>query len=68
MRVPHWIVDGTGMVMLMGELMRNLAEADKGEIDMIWGEEVSRLAPNLEQVLHGDSRLLPQTPRSQCKT
>jgi hypothetical protein len=48
----HWRTDGRGILLLLNDLLKLVAQDDLDDPQLLaWGEEVSRLAPPIEEVL-----------------
>jgi hypothetical protein len=50
LHTSHWRTDGYGALLLLGAYFEALA-SDQDPTDLIWGQEVGRLAPSVEDVL-----------------
>ena len=65
LRAPHWLVDGLGILMFWDALFKmiEITENNYGTEQSamyVWGEEVARLAPTMEELFGYDTVPTPQ--------
>jgi hypothetical protein len=53
-RFHHTFVDGNGARIIMHEFLKRFVNLDKVKHEIVWGDEVARLLPNVNDVLSAD--------------